>query len=41
VKFIANIKMEIKDCDNCPFAEVKKVYTSNPFEDARKIYCKN
>jgi hypothetical protein len=33
------IPMQISSCNDCPHAQVSKVYTSDPFENVRQIYC--
>lgn len=30
----------ITNCEECPNAEVSRVYTADSFENCRKIYCK-
>lgn len=33
------IEKNIFNCDNCPYAEISKVYTPDSWDDIRKIYC--
>ena len=33
------IPMQISSCNDCPHAQVSKVYTSDPFENVQQIYC--
>lgn len=37
---MAEIKMKIKDCTECPFWETSKVYTADSWENVQKWTCK-
>lgn len=32
-------QIELKSCDQCPYAKVSKVYTEDSWDDVRKIRC--
>lgn len=33
------IAVEVENCNKCPHAQVSKVYTSDSFDEVRKIKC--
>lgn len=33
------IKINIKNCEECPYSKAYKVYTADSFEDIRKVHC--
>lgn len=36
---MAKIQIEVKNCSECPFVNIKKVYTADSFEDVSAWYC--
>lgn len=34
------VPVEVTNCDKCPYAEVRKVWTSDSWDDVRAIKCK-
>ncbi|PEV64166.1 hypothetical protein CN434_25495 [Bacillus thuringiensis] len=33
------VKIEMENCEQCPFAQVSKVYTRDSWENVRKVHC--
>jgi hypothetical protein len=36
---IVIIKKDIEYCNQCPYAEMTKVYTADSFENVKKLFC--
>ncbi|PFA76866.1 hypothetical protein [Bacillus cereus] len=36
---MAQIKMDIQECEQCPHSQASRVYTADSFETVRNIHC--